>query len=164
TAAGEGRPALVSVFGGKLTSYRSLAEKVMKRLGPALGFRRGPWTAEVPLPGGDLPAGGLEALVDSLRGERPGFALDFLLALTRRHGTLAAEILGDAREPADLGEDFGGGLREKEVRWFVEREWARTLEDVLWRRTKAGLHATQVQRERLRTFLGGENEGRSGTR
>jgi len=154
TVAGKDGPALVSVFGGKLTSYRSLAEKVMKRLQPALGFQRGSWTAGVPLPGGDLPPGGMEALVDSLYADRPGFAREFLLGMVRRHGTLAAEILGDAGEAADLGEDFGGGLREREVRWFVEREWARTLEDVLWRRTKAGLHATQVQRERLRTFLG----------
>jgi glycerol-3-phosphate dehydrogenase len=70
-------------------------------------------------------------------------------ALFRRHGAKTAELLGDAKDPADLGEDFGANLTEREIAYFVAQEWARSAEDVLWRRTKAGLQMTDAQRARV---------------
>jgi glycerol-3-phosphate dehydrogenase len=77
-----------------------------------------------------------------------------LRALFRRHGAKTADVLGNAQSALDLGEDFGGNLTEREVAYFVEREWAQTAEDVLWRRTKAGLHMSGPQRERLVQRIG----------
>lgn len=76
-------------------------------------------------------------------------------ALARRHGSELPELLGDARGPADLGEDFGGGLCERELEWMLSREWARSADDILWRRSKCGLHMTADQREKVARWLGG---------
>jgi glycerol-3-phosphate dehydrogenase len=104
------------------------------------------WTAATPLPGGDLGDGGLEGFSARLCRRRPGFDPHFLKRLARRYGTLADEVLGEARSEADLGTPLGAGLTESEVRYLVRREWAREPEDVLWRRTKCGLHMTAKAR------------------
>jgi glycerol-3-phosphate dehydrogenase len=104
------------------------------------------WTAAAPLPGGDVGEGGFKGLVARLVRERPGFEPAFLAGLARRYGTLIDEVLEDARNMADLGAPFGAGLTEREVRYLGRREWARAPEDVLWRRTKCGLHMTAAER------------------
>jgi glycerol-3-phosphate dehydrogenase len=88
-------------------------------------------------------------MLAAYQGRYPRLDVQWLRRLLRRHGTCAAEILDDVRQAGDLGEAFGGGLYERELRYLVEREWARTPEDVLWRRTKCGLRTTPAQRERL---------------
>jgi glycerol-3-phosphate dehydrogenase len=108
---------------------------------------RSAWTAGVPLPGGDLGEGGLPAFVSRLCQRRRSFDPVFLGHLARRYGTLIEEVLGEARSEADLGQSLGGGLTEREVRYLIEREWARDPEDVLWRRTKCGLHMTVDERK-----------------
>lgn len=146
---------VLSVFGGKLTTYRRLSEQVMQRLAPWFPQARGAWTAAVSLPGSDF-TGTREAARSELGARYPWLAAEMLQALFRRHGTLLPEVLGDARSPVDLGEDFGANLTERELAYFVEREWARSAEDVLWRRTKAGLklHSGAKARvaERLRAY------------
>ena len=135
--------AQLAVFGGKITTYRRLAEAALDKLQPWLASARGPWTHEKPLPGA---VNNVAIARDVLRARRPALPQPLLEALFRRHGALADEILGDARSLADLGRDFGGGLCEREVEWFVEHEWASSADDVLWRRTKAGLHMSVAQR------------------
>jgi glycerol-3-phosphate dehydrogenase len=138
---------LLTVLGGKLTTYRRLAEAALAKLAPHLPPMRRAWTAGALLPGGDLGEGGLPSFVERLCRERPGFSLAFLNQLALRHGSLADEVLGEARRESDLGEQLGAGLTEREVRYFAQREWAREPEDVLWRRTKCGLHLTAAERD-----------------
>ncbi|MCC6610444.1 MAG: glycerol-3-phosphate dehydrogenase [Burkholderiales bacterium] len=145
-------PPLVSVFGGKITTYRKLAEAVLGRLAPWLGERRA-WTTTEALPGGDCGGATFADLVAAYRSRYPQLPPPWLERLLRRHGTNGAAILGDARSEADLGRHFGGGLYEREVRYLVDREWACTAEDVLWRRTKFGLRVSPAEREALAQFL-----------
>ncbi len=137
---------VLSVFGGKITTARHLGEKVMARLVPTFPGMGRAWTASKPLPGGDLPRGDFEALVADLIRRLPALEPALLRALARRHGTLIDEVLGDARDTAALGRHIGHTLYEREVAHFRAREWAQTADDVLWRRTKAGLHIAAADR------------------
>ena len=152
---GDGPP-LVSVFGGKLTTYRRLAEQVMEKLEPWFPDTHA-WTATEALPGGDFgdvtAKAGFDALFDDLCGRYPRLPGLLLARLARRHGTLAREVLGDAQSESGLGEYFGGGLYEAEVRWFIAYEWACEAEDILWRRTKCGLHMSVTEREQFADWL-----------
>jgi glycerol-3-phosphate dehydrogenase len=138
--AGEaGGAPLLSVYGGKLTTYRKLGEHVLDKLAPYLPGMKPAWTRDVPLPGGELPAGGLAAWLPELARRYPGLPADVVAGVGRRHGSRAPDVLGAAASAADLGEAFGNGLTEAEVRYMVAHEWARTAADVLWRRSKCGL-------------------------
>ncbi len=148
----ENGPPLLSVFGGKLTTYRKLAERALERLERWFPGRR-PWTATAPLPGGDFGGTSFADVAAAYRARYPRLDPRWLERLLRRHGLCAAEILGDAREPGDLGEAFGGGLVGRELAYLVEREWVREADDALWRRTKCGLHMTAAERARVADFL-----------
>ena len=149
---GKGAPAL-SIYGGKITTYRKLAEHALQVLSPFLPPMTPRWTAHTALPGGDLPPGGLTELVQELAGRYSELPVDLLRVVAHRHGTRAAAILDDARTVADLGEDFGQGLTAAEIDYLVDEEWARTGEDVLWRRTKCGLGMPQANRERVAAYV-----------
>lgn len=149
-----GRMPVLSVYGGKLTTYRRLAERVLAKLRPYFPHMREDWTADAILPGSDFGGRSREEARATIRARYHGLPGQLLHGVFRRHGTRATEVLGDAKSTADLGEDFGAGLCEREVRHFVEREWARSAEDVLWRRTKCGLHLDPQARDRVATFLG----------
>jgi glycerol-3-phosphate dehydrogenase len=142
--------AQLDIYGGKLTTYRRLAEAALDRLAPYLSYRRGRWTSGEPLPGA---AADPYAARTELHARYPQLPKTLLDALFRRHGTLAAQVLGDATTIETLGEDLDGGLYERELRWFVEHEWARSAEDVLWRRSKAGLHMGAQSRQRVAALL-----------
>jgi glycerol-3-phosphate dehydrogenase len=144
----ERAPAL-SIFGGKITTYRKLAEHALAELAPFFPRIGAPWTHDAVLPGGDLPGGDREAFAADLARRWPKLPAPLLRALAHRHGTRAHALLDGARDPGDLGEDYGGGLTERELAWLVEREWARTADDVLWRRTKCGLALSTAQRARV---------------
>ncbi len=157
--AGAGRAPLLSVFGGKLTTYRKLAEHALELMGPHLpaagrpgGFGAG-WTGREPLPGGDFPVDGFEALVAEIRARWPFLAPAHARRLARHYGTAARAILGDAASMADLGRGFGATLTEAELDHLVGREWARTAADVAWRRTKLGLRLTPAEMEALDAAL-----------
>jgi glycerol-3-phosphate dehydrogenase len=139
----DGAP-LLNVFGGKITTYRKLAEAALTRLSAHLEVGKS-WTAGVALPGGDFPVDGGAALVQKLRQRYPFLDKGWAGRLVRAYGTEADEILGDARSASDLGRDFGASLTEAELRWMVSREFAQSGEDVLWRRSKLGLHMTDAQ-------------------
>lgn len=155
TEAGNGAP-LLGVWGGKITSYRHVAEAAVNLLARRLPALSGPaWTAGAPLPGGDFPADAQDDLVETLCAEYAFLTDQEALRIARAYGTRAARWLGKARDRADLGRDFGAGLSETEVAWLRSEEWATTAEDVLWRRTKLGLHMTAEQRAELTEFMGG---------
>lgn len=148
----EGVP-LLSVFGGKLTTYRRLAESALAQLGPYLPGLRPAWTANVPLPGGDFPWDALHVLRREL-GACYGFLPDATRdRFLRAYGTLAFDLLGDARSLGDLGEHFGADLYQREVEWLCRTEWARTADDILWRRSKLGLRLTAAEAGALRRHL-----------
>ena len=148
-----GHAPVLSIYGGKLTTYRRLAEHALEKLAPWFPHQGRGWTATAPLPGGDLGGESFAELVRAYRGRYPQLDAAWLERLLRRHGTRVSEILGDARLEADLGKAFGGGLYARELAYLVEREWAGDAEDVLWRRTKCGLHMTDGQRRRVADFL-----------
>lgn len=150
---GEGVAPLVNAFGGKITTYRRLAESMLEKIEGFLGKRGEPWTAKGTLPGGDFPATGYDAEVAKLKTSYPFLETRMAKRLVRLYGTRARSLLGLAKSMADLGQDFGADLYEAEVRYLVENEWARTAEDILWRRTKRGLHFDREQTAQLEAFL-----------
>ncbi|MBC6438398.1 MAG: glycerol-3-phosphate dehydrogenase [Rhodobacteraceae bacterium] len=146
-------PILLNVFGGKITTYRRLAEAALEKLAPHIPAASGPWTAGVALPGGNFPVAGAEDLIQELITRYPFLTLAWARRLVRAYGTEAAEVLGDARDTRDLGRDFGATLTEAEVIWLMQREYARTAEDVLWRRTKLGLRLSADQAATLQQCM-----------
>jgi glycerol-3-phosphate dehydrogenase len=149
----DNEPPLLNVIGGKITTYRRLAEEALARLRPYFPEMTGVWTAGASLPGGDLGEGGIEAYRLNLARRRPGLDAAMLARLARLYGTRADALLGDAQTAADLGVALGGGLTEREVDFLKAHEWAQVPEDVLWRRTKAGLHMTAEEREQTAARL-----------
>jgi len=151
-----GRAPVLSIYGGKLTTYRRLAEAVLKKLGPVLPAHRGlapGWTATAPLPGGDFAPDGRAALAAEIGRDRPSLAPELVRRLVEAYGTRARRLLDGVTGPADLGRDFGGSLSEREVRWLMAEEWARTAEDVVWRRSKLGLWMTPAEIAALDAFM-----------
>jgi glycerol-3-phosphate dehydrogenase len=144
----DGAAPVLSVFGGKLTTYRRLAENAVDKLAAYFPHVKPAWTSGARLPGSDFAD--REVAKSEFFEQYPGVPAPVLQGVFRRHGTLAAEVLGDGR----LGEHYGAGLTEREVSYLVEREWARGAEDVLWRRTKCGLHMTEAERSRVAQVLG----------
>ncbi|MGK2912088.1 MAG: glycerol-3-phosphate dehydrogenase [Sphingobium sp.] len=145
---------LLSIFGGKITTYRRLAEDAMAILAPLMPKLAGEsWTASAALPGGDFALAERGALMAKLAAAYPFLAPDDVSRIVSTYGTSAFDWLGQTWCMAALGEDFGGGLTEAEVRYLVRSEWARTADDVLWRRTKMGLRVNAEGVERLKAFL-----------
>jgi glycerol-3-phosphate dehydrogenase len=147
---------VLSVYGGKITTYRCLAEHALEKLAPHFPHMRTPWTAGAALPGSDFDDRTRAAVRDAFYARYPALPRPLLRGLFHRHGTLARDVLGDARTMADLGEEFGGGLTAREVNYFVEREWAQSADDVLWRRSKAGLRMDAAARDRVAEAMGRE--------
>jgi len=144
---------LLSVFGGKITTFRKLAEQAIDTLSPKVSSRRGAWTKHAPLPGGDVPRADFNAYTAESRDRYPWLPADLLDRLLRTYGTRIHDVLCDAKNLADLGRDFGAGLTEAELRALTTHEWARTADDVLWRRTKLGLCMTADQRAAVVAWL-----------
>lgn len=136
---------VLNCFGGKITTYRVLSEEVLAKIEDALGARGKRWTGTKPLPGGDFAVDGLAALEDRLREAVPGIDARTVRRLVRSYGTDAMAAAGHGVPGCDLGH----GLFESEIDWLVRREWARTAEDILWRRTKLGLRFSESETHRL---------------
>ncbi len=148
-----GQPAALSVFGGKITTFRKLAEGALGRLAPFFPDIGAPWTASSQLPGGDFAWNGAQSLQQDLQREFSFLPPHLSNRLVRSYGTDCRAILGDAKSPRQLGRDFGGGLFEAEVDWMVRHEWARTAEDVLWRRSKLGLRLSLAEQNELAVWM-----------
>ncbi|PVA07376.1 glycerol-3-phosphate dehydrogenase [Thalassorhabdomicrobium marinisediminis] len=136
---------LLNVFGGKITTYRKLAEAALDKIAPFFPELPGDWTAGVPLPGGDFPVDGVAELTERLAAAYPFLTEPWATRLVKAYGTDAFAVLGDAKTAEDLGQDFGGDLTAQEVRWLMQHEFARTAEDVVWRRSKRGLRLSADQ-------------------
>jgi glycerol-3-phosphate dehydrogenase len=145
---------MLTVYGGKITTYRRLAEAALAQLSHFF-HAHGPWTAKAPLPGGDFLWDGVDTLVAKARREWPFLGVDEARRLVRAYGTRLGRVLRDAKRSEDLGPRFGE-LSAAEVRYLMAHEWARTADDVLWRRTKLGLRTTKEEREALARFMTNE--------
>ncbi len=149
----EGGAPVLNVFGGKITTYRRLAESALTEIGKHVTVNKRAWTAGVALPGGDFPVNGVGALTANLQNDYPFLTPFWAARLIRAYGTEAEAILGAARDAKDLGRDFGATLRQAEVEWLMDREFARTAEDVVWRRNKLGLRLSAEQIAELDAWM-----------
>jgi glycerol-3-phosphate dehydrogenase len=149
----EGGPAALNVFGGKITTYRHLAEEALAMLAHRLPTSGAAWTNGAHLPGGDFPVAEFEALAEKLATDYPALETALVRRLARAYGTQAYDVLGEVESIEDLGRDFGAGLYQREVEYLVREEWAMTAEDIVWRRSKCGLHMTPAQIAVLQTWL-----------
>ncbi|MCC0807384.1 glycerol-3-phosphate dehydrogenase [Methylobacterium sp. W2] len=149
----DGRLPVLSVFGGKITTYRRLAEHALGKLAPYRSGMKPAWTGDAVLPGGDMPGADFERFLADLMARRPFLPPAMARRLARAYGTCTDELLGPARTLADLGADFGEGLTEVEVAYLIDREWARSAQDILWRRSKLGLHLPPEGRARLEAYM-----------
>jgi len=141
----EGNAPLLNVFGGKITTYRKLAEAAMETLRPYFSEMLDQWTAGVALPGGDFAIDGFDKLVDEIHASCPLLSIDVVRRLARAYGTEARNILAPVKSKHDLGIDFGAGIHGVELDWAIENEWVTSAEDFLWRRTRMGLRLTPDQ-------------------
>jgi glycerol-3-phosphate dehydrogenase len=141
-----GQPPILSVFGGKITTYRKLAEHALDKLQPFFPTLGPAWTAKAPLPGGDLPDADFDRFLNDLAHEFTWLPAELVLHYARLYGTRARVLLDGAAAMADLGRHFGGLLHEREVAYLRRHEWALTAADILDRRTKHGLHLTPAER------------------
>jgi glycerol-3-phosphate dehydrogenase len=150
-----GAAPLLSVYGGKITTFRRLGEHALDLLKPALGFRAGAWTRGAVLPGGDLPDG-FDAFEREMAQRCAWIPGPTLTRLCRAYGSRLEQVIGEAKSWAGMGEDFGAGLTAREVDYLMQVEWARTAEDILWRRTKCGLHMSARRRAAFAARLGAD--------
>ena len=143
---------MLTIYGGKITTYRKLAEAALKRFSNVFAPNR-PWTARVPLPGGNFPYNGVDAKVAEARRTWPFLEDAHALRLVRAYGTRIDQVLGKAESYADLGTRFGADLTAAEVRYLMQKEWALDADDVLWRRTKLGLRFSDSEKAALHRFM-----------
>ena len=156
TESDNGMPPMISILGGKITTYRTLAEEVVQEIGRFVPVTKSSWTGQSPLPGGDFGCGEYDQVVDDLRRDHPFLDPRHARRLIRLYGTRSRQILQGAETDADLGKNFGSDLYEVEVRYLVEREWATCAEDILWRRTKEGLRLSKEEVNSLERYLCGQ--------
>ena len=150
---------MLNVFGGKITTYRRLAESALDKIAPYFPDLKEKWTAGVALPGGDFPVDGVEALIMRLKTEF-GFLDDFWARrLVKAYGTLAFEVLAGAKTADDLGQDFGASLSEQELRWLMANEYVVMAEDVIWRRSKLGLRLGEAEKVKLEQWFANKPGG-----
>ena len=159
---------LMTVWGGKITTYRKLAEEAATQIGGMLGDARGAWTRGARLPGGDLdawigpalrPDRDMQAFLSRWRHKHPWLPLALAQRWTKAYGSRAEHVLGDATNVAGLGREVAPGLHECELRYLVQHEWARSADDVLWRRSKLGLHLTAERCQNVQAWMEGAMQG-----
>lgn len=144
---------ILNVFGGKITTYRRLAETALEKIAPFFPKTGEPWTAGVPLPGGDFPVDGVAALMDRLKAQYPFLTERWVARLVKAYGLDAFDVLGDAETEGDLGKNFGANLTEREVNWLIQNEYALCAEDIVWRRSKLGLRLKKQEIDLLDKWM-----------
>ena len=150
---------MLSIFGGKITTYRRLSMQAMEKLQaflPEKSRARADWSGSSAHPGGDFPVTWFDALVARLAADYAFLPQAQVRRLARAYGTRARMVLGKARAAADLGQDFGAGLTEAEVLYLMHQEWALEAADVVWRRSKLGLRLSAAQITALGDFMAGQ--------
>lgn len=148
-----GRLPVLSVFGGKITTYRRLAEHALEKLAPYFPGLKPAWTEKGILPGGDMRGADFDSFLTELKRRRPFLSDELARRLARAYGTRIDDLLGSATSMADLGEAFDGGLTAAEVDYLRGTEWALTADDILWRRSKLGLRTGPESAGRLSAYL-----------
>src|SRR6185436_6745404 len=150
--AGSGAP-ILSIYGGKITTYRRLAEHALEKLSMVLQIGGRPWTATAPLPGAATGHFNYVEFLKSMLMRCAGLPSGLVEGIIRRHGSTAIDLIGDAQHLNELGTHFGAGLTGREVDHFIDTEWACTAEDVLWRRSKMGLFLNGAERASLEDYI-----------
>ena len=153
-----GKAPLLNVFGGKITTFRRLSEHALQKLKPFFPEARGDWTKGASLPGGDIANANFEAFAAEQTRRYSWLTPAHVRRLCRAYGTRISRVIGEARAVGDLGHHFGGDLYEAEVRYLQDQEWAASAEDVLWRRSKLGLHAPAGTAEALRAWFSDQGQ------
>jgi glycerol-3-phosphate dehydrogenase len=149
----EGEAPLLNIIGGKITTFRHLAEEALSKIAPFFPGMGAPWTKDSSLPGGDFPYEQRQALTAALAAQYPFLDKTTVGRLFTGYGTMAGAILAGAAKADDLGVHFGAGLYAREVEHLLREEWAATADDILWRRTKLGLHLSPAERDHLAGWL-----------
>ncbi len=147
------RAPLLSIFGGKITTYRRLAESALEKLSGIFPDMGQAWTQSAALPGGDFAPEDFEAEIAGIQRRIADLPPKHAERLFKTYGTRAARFLEGANRLRDLGENFGAGLSQKEVDYLIAEEWARSADDILWRRTKLGLKLSAEQRRKLNSYV-----------
>jgi glycerol-3-phosphate dehydrogenase len=148
---------VLSIFGGKITTFRKLAEHALEELKAYFPAMKPAWTETAKMPGGDMPNADFDRFFAGVKSRWPFLPESLAHRLSRAYGTRIEELVGPAKSMADLGEDFGGGLMGAEVDYLVRREWARSAEDILWRRSKLGLHVPAGAAQRIDAYINKRN-------
>jgi glycerol-3-phosphate dehydrogenase len=156
-----GKAPLLNVFGGKITTFRRLSEHALQKLKPFFPEASGDWTKTAHMPGGDIANADFESFAAEQTQRYAWLAPTHVRRLARAYGTRMGRVIGDARAIGDLGRHFGGDLYEAEVRYLKDQEWAVAAEDVLWRRSKLGLHVPSGTADALRAWFA--DQGRAPT-
>jgi glycerol-3-phosphate dehydrogenase len=146
-------PPMLSVYGGKITTFRRLAEHALERLAETFPAMRPPWTRSSTLPGGDIPVSAFSEWRDGLAARHPFLPAETASRLARAYGTRADVLLEGVADTAGLGRDFGAGLTAREVDYLIANEWAETADDILWRRSKLGLRLSPAERDTLSAYV-----------
>lgn len=144
---------VLNVFGGKITTFRRLAESALELIDVEFKRKTTKWTAKASMPGGDFPVTGVPALQDDLSKALPFLPRNTIKRLIRQYGTEAASIFADCTSLKDLGDDFGHGIFQRELDWAMENEWVTRADDFLWRRSKLGLRLSQDETEKVNTYI-----------
>jgi D-erythritol 1-phosphate dehydrogenase len=146
---------LLNVFGGKITTFRKLAEHALQKLQPTFPKMGADWTASATLPGGDIEGADVPRFTARLQAQYEWLPRNLLRYYTQTYGTLTAQVINGATSLAGLGEQFGPNLYEAEARYLMAHEWAESADDVLTRRTKHGLHMSAAQKTAFEAWLNG---------
>lgn len=147
------QPPFLSVLGGKITTYRSLSEKAVNMICARFGGEEAPWTAHSPLPGGELGKGGMAGLLAGIRNNWPFLDETTIQRIAHAYGADVYEMFAGCDSQNDLGEEFAPGFFAREAQWMLDHEFAQTVEDMLWRRSKLGLHIGTAQVKKLEKWL-----------
>lgn len=156
-----GQPAFLNVIGGKITTYRVLAEDVLEKIKRYFPALKGKWTSSQTLPGGDMEGGNTEAETARMRVKYPDLDKKYIERLVQSYGSLTDRVLKQNQKMETLGRHFGSDLYETEVLYLIENEWAVTAEDILWRRGKLGLHFREAEMEALDLWMKNYNDSRN---
>ncbi|MEM6276581.1 MAG: glycerol-3-phosphate dehydrogenase [Pseudomonadota bacterium] len=149
----EGGAPILNIFGGKITTYRKLAEHAIEKLEEAMPIPGKPWTAGAAMPGGAFKVREVASKIASLNADYPFLSERWAKRLIRAYGTNAWDVLGDAKSTSDLGRDFGATLTERELRWLMAEEFVQTGEDALWRRSKIGLRLSADEQQAVSDWV-----------
>ena len=144
---------LLNIFGGKITTYRKLAEAALAKVAPLLGNSHVTWTADAPLPGGDFAPHQVQTQIDRLRQSYAFLDQDWATRLIRAYGTEAFDMIADATSVDALGKAFGHTVTATELDWAIAKEWVMSGEDFLWRRTRLGLVMSEAEAEAIDLYI-----------